>query len=54
MNRILRARYHQHLPEIGPGLDIAGLLQQIGAYPPGRFAEKLRDIQNSERARTET
>jgi len=48
VNRVVRARYHQHLAQLGPPFYIAGLLQEVGTDPTGGVAEELGYVEHAE------
>jgi hypothetical protein len=54
VNGVLGPRNHQHLPQIGPLLDVARLLQQIRAHPTGCLSEEFRDVEDAQCSRAKT
>ena len=53
VNGVVGTGDNQHLSQLGPGLDIASLLEEIGSHSSGRLSKKLGDIQDPERSRSQ-
>src|SRR4051794_21437561 len=52
VNRVVGAGNDQDLPQIGPRLDIAGLLEQVGPNAAGSLPEEFGNVEDAESVRT--
>lgn len=52
-DRIAGTGYHKYLPQIGTGLDVTGLLQQVGLHAARGLTEELGNVENPKSIGTE-